>query len=59
MTAAVKAQVNRVLPHTVSQVHLLHFLLDALYGKDEAVTKAVDSYLSAYSAERAQGQVAS
>ena len=50
----VKAEINRVLPHTTSQVNLLWFLLDALYGKDAAFQAAVDSYLSAYRAERAR-----
>jgi hypothetical protein len=59
MSTAVKARVNQTLPHTVSQVQFLHFLLDARYGKDEAFTALVDSYLDAYSAERRMAVAAS
>jgi hypothetical protein len=50
--APVQARVNKTLPHTVSQVQFLHFLLDAFYGRDEQVTAAVDNYLDSYTAER-------
>jgi hypothetical protein len=38
------ARVNKVLPHTVEQVRLLHFLLDQLRG-DVAFTATVDAFL--------------
>jgi hypothetical protein len=44
--SAVTARLNRLLPHSRSQLDFLWFLLDARYGKDEAFTALVDGYLA-------------